>query len=195
MIACNPEHTTRTYCPWISPQTMDTCWSTPTTPKPVLTCYRTLDMHHVGLLGQNPGCLIQNVERVSLHQPSLPKEVFLQESMIGLPLSMTVLKKELCIRGFIHLRRRDLQAAKAKLKKRHRLVSAIMPIYLKWTIYTPDESISEVCNILRKTLVLRRVLLMVVCAIPFLCPRLRHMRISVPHRRRRRWYARKRRRC
>ena len=88
-------------------------------------------MHHVGLLGQNPGCLIQNVERVFLPQPSLPKEVFLQEGMIGLPPSMTVLKKEVCIPGFIDRRRRDLQATEAKLKKCHRLVSAIMPIYLE----------------------------------------------------------------
>jgi hypothetical protein len=113
--------TTRTYCPWISPQTTDTCWSTPTIPKSELTCYRTPDIHHVGLLGQNLGYLIQNVERVFLPQPPFPKEVFLQESMIGLPLAMIVLKKELCIRGFIHRRRRDLQAAEAKLKKRDRL--------------------------------------------------------------------------
>ena len=113
-------------------------------------------MHHVGLLGQNLGCLIQNVKRVFLFQPSLPKEVFLQESMIGLPLSMIVLKKEFCIRGFIHRRRRDLQAAEAKLEKRTRLVSASITIYSRWATYTLDWSIIEVWDFLRKALVLRR---------------------------------------
>lgn len=83
-------------------------------------------MHHVGLLGQNLGCLFQNVECVFLLQSSLAKEVFLQESMIGLHLSMFVLKKELCIRGFIHRRRRD----------------------------TLDGSLIEVWGILRKALAL-----------------------------------------
>ena len=167
----------------------------PTIPKSVLTCYRTPDMHHVGLLGQNLGYLIQNVERVFLLQSSLTKEVFLQESMIGLHLAMIVLKKELCIRGFVHRRRRDLQAAEAKLKKRDRLVSAVITIYLKWATYTLDWSIIEVCGFLRKALVLRRVLLMVVCAPSFICPGRRHLRISVPHRRRWRWYTKRRRRC
>lgn len=187
--------TTRTYCPWISPQTTDTCWSTSSIPKSVLTCYRTPDMYQVAFPRQNHGCLLQNVERVFLPQPSLTKEVFLQESMIGLPLSMIVLNEELCIRGFIHRRRRDLQAAEAKLEKRDRLVSAIITIYLKWATYTLDGSIIEVWGFLRKALVLRRILLMVVCAPSFICPRRRHLRISVPHRRRWRWYARRRRRC
>ena len=172
--------TTRTYCPWISPQTMDTCWSTPAIPKSVLvvlTCYRTPDMHHVGLLRQNLGCVIQNVERVFLLQPSLPKEVFLQENMTGLPMAMIVLKKELCIRGFIQRRPRTLQAAEVKLEKGDRLVSGIITIQLKWATYTLDGSIIEVWCFLRKVLVLRKVFLMVVC-IPS------HMRRSVPHRRR-----------
>jgi len=108
---------------------------------------------------------------------------------------MIVLKKELCIRGFIHRRRRDLQAAEAKLEERDRLVSAIITIYLKWATYTLDGSIIEMWGFLWKALVLRRVLLMVVRAPSFIYPRQRHLRISVPHRRRWQWYARGRRRC
>lgn len=92
---------TLTYCPCISPHTEITLEVSPDPETMSLTCHRTLYIHQVRFSFQHLCSALQYKERLLLRQSSLSKEVFLEESRIGLQHAVIVLQIKFCLRRFI----------------------------------------------------------------------------------------------